>query len=48
MFRFKRTFKLVRSGRRVGARATPFVTMLAEEAGEHRSVAKTNQEGDGE
>src|SRR5450631_3524762 len=44
MFRFTRKFEV---GRRVGARATPVVTMLAEEAGEHSSVAKTNQEGRG-
>lgn len=45
MFRFKRKFELARRCRRVGARATPFVTMLAEESGEHDSVAKTNQGG---
>jgi len=44
MFRFTRKFEV---GRRVGARATPAVTMLAEEAGKHRSVAKINQEGRG-
>jgi hypothetical protein len=44
MFRFTRKFEV---GRRVGARATPVVTMLAEEAGEHSSVAKINQEGRG-
>jgi hypothetical protein len=44
MFRFTRKFEV---GRRVDARATPVVTMLAEEAGEHSSVAKTNQEGRG-
>jgi hypothetical protein len=44
MFRFTRKFEI---GRRDGARVTPVVTMLAEEAGEHSSVAKTNQEGRG-
>jgi hypothetical protein len=44
MFRFIRKFEV---GRRDGARVTPVVTMLAEEAGENSSVAKTNQEGRG-
>ena len=42
MFRITRKFEV---GRRDGARVTPVVTMLAEEAGEHSSVAKTNQGG---
>src|ERR1700722_2288095 len=44
MFRFTRKFEV---GRRDGARVTPVVQMLAEEAGEQSSLAKTNQEGRG-
>jgi len=45
MFRFTRKFEV---GRRVGARATPVVTMLAEKArASIARYAKTNQEGRG-